>query len=104
MESINTIYSIAGIVLALGAIGAWLLTAGRNMQRNEETAKDVDGLGRKVEKVRQDLQQQINTNKNEHDQLAREVSEIKATTTSTHILVERLVSMHMQGNQSDDGR
>jgi SMC interacting uncharacterized protein involved in chromosome segregation len=101
MESITTIYSIAGIVLSLGAIGAWLLTAGRNMQRNEETAKDVDGLGRKVEKVRQDLQAQINTNKTEHDELAREVSEIKATTKSTHTLVEKLVAMHMQ---QDDGR
>lgn len=103
MEAISTVASALGVILALGAIGAWLLTAGRTMQRNEETVKDVDGLGRKVEKVRQDLQTQINANKNEHDQLAREVSEIKATTKSTHILVERLVSMHMQARE-DDGR
>jgi len=103
MESITTIASIAGLVLALGAIGAWLLTAGRSMQRNEETAKDVGGLGLKVTQVRKDLQGQINSNKSEHDNLAREVSEIKATTESTHKLVEQLVAMHMSAG-GDDGR
>lgn len=96
MDLIGNIAAIVGLVLALGAIGAWLLTAGRTMQRNEETSKDVDGIGRKVENVRKDLQAQINENKGEHDTLAREVSEIKATTKSTHILVEKLVDMHMQ--------
>lgn len=88
--------ALLGIVLGLGAIGAWLLTAGRTLQRNEETVKDVDALGRKIESVRKDLQYQINENKNEHDSLAREVSVIKATTTSTHALVEQLVRMHMK--------
>ena len=86
---------LLGIVLGLAAVGAWLLTAGRTMQRNEETAKDVDAIGRKVEHVRKDLQAQINENKTEHDSLAREVSEIKATTSNTHLLVEQLVRMHM---------
>lgn len=101
MDGVQATLTIVSLILALGGVGAWLITAGRTMQRNEETAKDVDGLGRKVEKVRQDLQQQINTNKTEHDELAREVSEIKATTKSTHTLVEKLVAMHMQ---QDDGR
>jgi uncharacterized membrane protein len=102
MDGVQTALTIVSLVVAFGAVGAWLLTAGRNMQRNEETAKDVEGIGRKVERVRQDLQGQINENKQEHDSLAREVSEIRATTASTHKLVEQLVTMHMSGK--DDGR
>lgn len=93
MELLGT---LLGIVLGLGAVVAWLLTAGRTLQRNEETVKDVDALGNKIEYVRKDLQSQINENKNEHDSLAREVSEIKSTTTSTLALVEQLVRMHLE--------
>lgn len=97
MELMGT---ILGIVLALGAIGAWLLTAGRTMERNAETKKDVDAIGKKVGTVEQKLQCQIDAQRVKHDSLSREVSEIKATTTSTHALVEQLVRMHLEDSKA----
>jgi len=101
--SLATIGSMVSIIIGVGALLAWAVTYGRTMEKNAQTTKDVDGIGRKVEAVRKDLQAQIDVTKNEHDALAREVSEIKSTTTSTLVLVEKLVSMHMQ-DRSEGGR
>jgi hypothetical protein len=99
MELIGHIGAILGIVLGLGAIGAWLVTYGRQQAMGEQAKKDIDGVGRKVEHVRKDLQTQIDKVEDDHALLSREVSEIKATVTGTHSLVERLVDMQMRGRE-----
>ena len=73
----------------------------REAERKQMDA-DIDGIGRKVEHVRKDLQSQIDEQRREHSELSERVARIDATTQATHDSVVKLVSLHMR--ERDDGR
>ena len=84
MEMVLTIVSI---ILALGAIGAWLLSAGKRMANQDQNQKDIDGVGRKVDHIRKELKEEINDIRSEHKELDSKVDEIAKTTVANNTLL-----------------
>lgn len=96
MEWLGWLGGGLGVILSLSAIGALLIGAGKRQAEQDENRKDIDGIGRKVEHVRKDLQGQIDKVGDEHHELCREVSEIKATVKGTDNKVDQLLKLHME--------
>jgi septal ring factor EnvC (AmiA/AmiB activator) len=84
------VLTIVSIVLGLGAIGAWLLTAGKRMAQNEQTKKDVDGIGRKVEAIRRELKEDVHAIKMEQKELDNKVDEIAKMTVENNVLLSKM--------------
>ena len=79
--------TIISIVLGLGAIGAWLLSAGKRMAEQEQNSKDIDGVSQKTVHIRTELKEEIGDIRNEHRQLDTKVDEIAKTTVANNTLL-----------------
>ena len=79
--------TIVSIVLALGAIGAWLLSAGKRMAEQDQNKKDIGSVSRKVEHVRRELREEIGDVRSEHRQLDTKVDELVKTTAANNTLL-----------------
>jgi hypothetical protein len=95
MEWLGTVGTIIGILLGLSALGAILVGVGKRRAEHTEDRKDIDGIGRKVEHIRKDLQGQIDKTGDEVVALGREVSEIKATVKATDSKVDQLLTLQL---------
>jgi len=87
MEMVLTIVSI---VLGFGAAGGVLLAMGVFKAEHNQSKKDTDGLGRKIEHVRKELKEDIKEVKNEHNQLESKVDEIAKTTVANNTLLSMM--------------
>jgi septal ring factor EnvC (AmiA/AmiB activator) len=61
---------------------------GRRMEQEKQQRKDIDGIGKKVERVRTELKGEIDTMREEHNDLREKVNEIAVTTAKTNVMIE----------------
>ena len=103
----DMVLTVISIVLGLGAIGAWLVSAGKRMAEQEQTKKDLDGMGRKVEHIRKETKEELMSVRIEHKELCSKVDEISRISIENNTLLgamntalNRLLDSHLV----NDGR
>ena len=103
----NQIVSIIGAATGITALIGFFrkltqdaMAKGRQMQEAESMKENLNRLGRKVNEVRDNLQEQIDDTRDKHGELAREVSEVKTISKSNNEMLQQLVKHQMEGQHS----
>jgi peptidoglycan hydrolase CwlO-like protein len=104
---LTTIGAIIGLLLGLVSLGGLLVKLGSDKEKNAQTKRDVDGIGRKVTAHIEDADERFERLEAENQHAAIQLTKLEAQLN--HVAkkadenggkLDQLIAMHMQERQA----